>query len=143
MRDLAQNLKVTQVLTPATRTADANGASVDMQGYDSLMFIANVGVSGDTLSASVKAELELEESDNDSDWTDVADADLIDAVDGTNDGTFAVIDDPAEDDAVHKVGYRGSKRYVRPVLNLTGAHTNGIPVSISAVQGHAAHKPVA
>lgn len=141
-RDISQNLKVSQILDPATLTADANSSSVDSQGFRSLMLVANIGESGDTLSSSVKIELEVEESSDNSTWTDVADADLIDAVSGTNDGTFALIDAPAEDDSVYKVGYIGDKRYVRVVVNLTGTHTNGTPVSVSAILGHAEHKPV-
>lgn len=141
-RDISKNLKVTQVLDPDTVKTDANGTAVDMQGYDSVMFAAAVGASGDTLSGSVKIELELEESDDNSTFTDVADDDILDAVEGSNDGCFAVIDDAAEDDAVYKVGYRGTKRYVRPVVNVTGTHTNGTPIGIIAVQGNAHHKPV-
>lgn len=136
MRDLYNHLQVTQVLDPATLTADANSASVDTRGFDSLMFAAAVGESGDTLSGSVYLELEVEESDDNSTWTDVADADLHNSVSGNNTGTFGVIDAAAEDDAVYVTGYKGNKRYVRVVANLTGTHTNGIPVGVVAVQGH-------
>lgn len=142
MRDLYSNLSVSQLIDPDTLTADANSTAVDLQGYSSLMLVANVGASGDTLSGSVKIELEVEESDDNSTFTDVADADLHNAVDGTNDGTFAVIDDAAEDDAVYITGYQGNKRYVRAVVNVTGTHTNGTPISVSAIRGHAAERPV-
>ena len=142
IRDLYSNLKVTKAIENATKTADGDGAGIDTLGYDSLMFAANIGVSGDTLSGSVKIELELEESDDDSVYTDVADADLKNFVAGTNDGTWAVVDDAAEDDAVYICEYRGSKRYARAVINVTGTHTNGTPIDILAIQGHAHLKPV-
>lgn len=142
LRDLYSSLGVQMAVEPQTFTADGNGDSIDTRGFDSVMLAMAVGASGDTLSSSVKIELELEESDDDSTWTDVADADLLKAVSGTNTGTFAVIDDPAEDDAVYITGYRGSKRYVRVVVNLTGTHTNGTPIGGVAVLGHAHVTPV-
>ena len=140
-RDLHNHIKVTQVLTPSAKTADVNGSSVDMQGWEALEFIAVVGAEGDTLSGSVKIELEMEHSMDDSTFTDVADADALGEVTGTNTGTFAVIDIAAEANLMYKGGYIGANRYVRPVVNLTGTHTNGTVIGIVAVQSNAAHYP--
>lgn len=142
LRDNYSTQKVTQLLTPATRTADANSSSVDTQGYDSLLLVALEGASGDTLSGSVKTEYEVEHSDDNSTWSDCADADLLHVVTGTNTGCFAVIDDAAEDDTRYITGYRGTKRYVRVVRNITGTHTNGTPCAVLAIQGHASGTPV-
>jgi hypothetical protein len=126
--------KALMALVAATRTADANGATIDRQGGEDLTLVANVGVSGDTLSGSVKILLEVEHSDDGSTWTDCADADILGAVTGgATTGTFAVIDDPAEDDAVYTCAYVGGKRYVRIVDNLVGTHTNGTPISAVAL----------
>lgn len=129
-------------LSAATRTADANGSSIDLRDYDSVLIVGVVGASGDTLSGSVYAEFEVEESDDASTWTDVADADLTNYVDGTNAGTFAVIDDAAEDDAIYMTSYIGDARYIRVVYNITGTHTNGMPSSAFVVRGHASRRPV-
>lgn len=141
-RDLYSGLKATQLLTPAVRTADANSTGVDMQGYSSLMLLFDIGNSGDTLSGTVYVELEVEESDDNSVWTDVADADLTNTVTGNNTGTAALINAPTEDTLAVVVGYQGSKRYVRGVINVTGTHTNGIPCAVVALQGHAEQGPV-
>lgn len=133
-RDFPNNIKVDQVIDPDTITADTDGASVDLKDYEWVAFLALVGESGDTLSGSVYIELEVEESDDDSTFTDVADADLSDTVTGNNTGTFGKIDAAAEDDAVFTTQYRGSSRYVRPVINLTGTHTNGTPIGIVALR---------
>ena len=142
MKDLYSGLAADFGVETVVVTADANGASIDMQGYNSLMVIGAIGASGDTLSGSVYIELELEESDDDSTFTDVADADLQNSVTGTNTGTFAVINDPAEDSQVYKTGYKGTKRYVRPVVNVTGTHTNGTPIALLMVRGNAESGPV-
>lgn len=142
IRDIINGLKIDQVVDPVVITADANGASVDMVGYNWCTFLALIGESGDTLSGSVKIELEVEESDDDSSFTDVADAELQNYVAGTNDGCFGLIDAAAEDDAVYKGTYRGGSRYVRPVINVTGTHTNGTPIGIVAIRHGVEHLPV-
>jgi len=107
-----------------------------------VMFVVQIGISGDTLSGSVYAEIEVEESDDDATYTDVADADLTNYVTGTNTGTICKIDDAAEDPAIHGTSYIGDARYVRSVVNLTGTHTNGIEVAVAVVLGHAHNTPV-
>ena len=150
MRDLHNELKITQLLDPATLTADATAAdtttaSIDMQGFDSAEIIVNVGESGDTLSASVKWDFALYESTDNTTFTAVADADLLtqgNAITTTTSGIFATVDAAAEDDAVYKVGYIGSKRYVHVNIDPTGAHTNGTPLSVSGIRANAALKSV-
>lgn len=141
-REIYSDLKVTQALIPAVRTADANGVTIDTIGYDSLLLVANAGNSADTLSGTVLFEFEVEESDDDSTWTDVADANLTNYVAGTNDGCFAFVDAPSEDSRTFITGYKGSKRYVRVVYNVTGTHSTGTPVGAIAIQGHASRTPV-
>lgn len=111
-------------------TTDINGASVDAGPGNEVEFEANVGASLDTLSGSVYVLLELEHCNDNATWVDCADADLDVAVAGTNTGTWAKIDDPAEDETLVTVNYIGGKRYVRPVVNKTGTHTNGIPIGV-------------
>ena len=142
MRDFENNLKHDLVVETAVITADTDGASVDMQEYRYLAFYATVGESGDTLSGSVYIELELEESNDDSSFTDCADADVTNTVSGNNTGTFAKIDAAAEDQAIYMCEYKGSKRYVRPVVNVTGTHSNGTPIGIMAVRAGYSQLPV-
>lgn len=140
-RDLEARLDVTASLAPLVRTADANGTGVDLRGYDGALVVAHVGAEGDTLSGSVLISLELEESDDDSTYTDVAAGDMLGGVGGSS-GQFALIDDNAEAPAVHKIGYIGSKRYIRVVYNVTGTHTTGTPASAVIVRGLASREPL-
>ena len=142
LRDLYSNLGLTKLLANQVATSDKNSNGLDLRDFDSAVLGFIVGASGDTLSGSVKVELEVEESDDDSTYTDVADEDLTNVVSGTNDGCVAVIDDAAEDDVLVFVGYRGTKRYIRGVVNLVGTHTNGVPVTVFGARGHAHLKPV-
>lgn len=145
MKDTYTSQAPIQGLASQVLTGDANGDSVDLQFYEAAQIIAAVGASGDTLSGSVLVDLEVEHADDDGTgspdtWEDCADADLLNAVTGTNTGTFARIDDPAEDEAVYATGYIGGKRWVRVVANLTGTHTNGIPIGVVINRGHARHQ---
>lgn len=142
IKDFLNRFKRTQVVDPDTITEDTDGTAVDMKGFDRVTFLALVGASGDTLGATVKIELEVEDSDDNETFADAADADVDGYVDGSNDGCFALIDAATEDDAVYACTYRGTARYVRPVINVTGTHTNGTPIGIVALQHGACELPV-
>ena len=148
MQDMYNIFNVQQVIDPANTTTDVNGDTVDLQGYEGVLLAVSVGESGDSLSGSVKIELEVEHADDDGNgspdtWTDVADDDLLNFVAGTNDGCFGVIDAAAEDDAVYTTSYIGTKRYVRVVANLVGSHSTGTPIGAIAVKGFGRHQPSA
>ena len=140
--DLIGNVTEQQVIDPVVVTADANGETVDLAEYNDVAFYVLVGESGDTLSGSVKIELEIQDSPDDSAWTAAADADIIGAVTGTNVGTFAVIDAAAEDDVVASTRYTGNERYCRCVVNVTGTHTNGTPIGAVAMKSGSNYRPV-
>ena len=142
MRDMKSNLSAVISLDSATRTADANGAGVDLQGYEGALIVGVIGAEGVTLSGTDKIEFELEESTDDSTYTDVADADLTGYVDGTNDGTFGLFDANAEAPALVSATYIGSKRYVRVVINYSGTHGTGTPATALVVRGFNRHAPV-
>lgn len=141
MKDVLSAVTLQQIIDPDTATADVTSAAVDMAGFADVAFAVLVGASGDTLSGSVKIELEVQESDDNSTYTAVANANLSSSVTGTNVGTFAVIDDGAEDDAVYSVKYLGSKRYLKVVANLTGTHSNGTPIGAVAIKSGERYLP--
>ena len=71
MRDLKNNISVVQCIAPVAASADANGTTIDLQGYESCTFVIDMGIEGITLSGTNKIEIELEESSDNSTWTDV------------------------------------------------------------------------
>ncbi len=130
IRDIKSTISIAATVTPnvVNNDTDGTGVGVDLRGYDSAAVAFHVGVSGDTLSGSVLLTPKVQESADNSSWSDVAAGDL--------DGTLTVIDDAAEDDAVQVVGYRGTKRYIRAVIDTTGTHTNGTPCSAVVIRSH-------
>ena len=143
-KDIAQQLISFPSLEPALfqTSDDADGATVDTQGYEGVALAAQVGGSGDTLSGSVLFELQMEDSPDDSIWTDVVAADMIGGTKGAN-GQFALIDEPAVGDSRdYVVGYIGRKRYVRAVIVVTGTHTVGTILGVSVVLSSARRFPL-
>jgi len=139
MKDLANNLIAVQSLAPAVRTADANGTGVDLQGFEGAMVIFDIGAEGDTLSGSVKVDVKLEHSDDDSSYSAVvSNNDITDGSIDSN-GIWATFDDNAESPAVVSIGYVGGKRYVRAVADFTGSHSSGTPMSAMVMKGFARH----
>ena len=78
MKDLSNSISPAVSLAAAVRTAAANGTGVDLQGYESATVLVDVGAEGDTLSSSVFFEVSLEESDDNSTFTDVEQAGIVD-----------------------------------------------------------------
>lgn len=126
-RDTFNNLSIvnaldTQVISSDTTT---DGEVIDTQGFESLTFSLKSGAYTDGTYTPV-----IEESDEvtfGGEENAVADGDLI--------GTEA---DAALSAAntLSKIGYRGSKRYVR--LTIVSASTSsGATIGASAIKGHA------
>jgi len=143
MRDLSNNISPAVSLAAAVRTAAANGTGVDLQGYESATVLVDVGAEGDTLSSSVHFEVSLEESDDNSTFTDVAQAGIVDGTIAAG-GIFLKMDgtaggNPDTAGGIFRVGYVGGKRYIRVVLAKTGTHSNGTPIGAMVVRGHARH----
>lgn len=128
-------LSVAQTISAilGNNTTEGTGVGVDLRGYDAALAVFQCGISGDTLSGTVKLQAALEESADNTTFTAVAAADL--------EGSFALIDDPAEDDVIQVVGYMGSKRYLRVLVTFTGTHTVGTPISAAIVRGRATYEP--
>jgi hypothetical protein len=131
-KDLFNNVVIknalnTQAIATDTTTA---GAIIDTAGFESLTFAVQSG----TLTDGSYTVL-LQEGDNSglSDAEAVADSDLL----GTEAGaSFAL----ADDNKVTKIGYLGTKRYVR--LSLVSADTTtGGTLGAVAILGHARFNP--
>ena len=125
------------VVNNDTEGKPANG--LDTRGFGYVELTANCGISGDTLSGSVKYEIKLEESDTDVDGNYVAITDASRVVIGlcparvtapAAGGIIATVDDAAEDPAHFRIGVIPQKRFVRLWFDTTGTHTNGFPATI-------------
>ena len=136
MRDLHNNVEVRRAISPvsvADNTAQVSQI-IDMQGFRSLEFAIAIGSVAD---ADATFTVLVEDGDNSglSDAAEVSDDNLL----GTEATAGFQFDD---DDEVRKIGYRGTKRYVR--LTITpAANASAALMSAIAVLGHPENGPTA
>ena len=134
MKDMHSNINVLVAIKPVAvgTSGAANGVTsgiIDRQGYQSLEFTyssGTTGTTGDTITPVI-----LEAAATGDSFTSVADADLL--------GTEAAITLTAA--AAKRVGYRGSKRYLK--IKLYGIGTATALVAANAILGNPDLAPVA
>jgi len=123
MKDQYNDLYAIQTIPPALNTASVTGSGVDLKGYESATVVVNVGD-----YTSYKHVCALYESDDDSTYTDVDDADIL--------GTEPTIS--GVDNTQYQFGYIGEKRYVK--LNTTGTGSGtGVYFGAVVVRGKKRH----
>lgn len=129
MKDLHNNIAVRRAISPVSVSDNTAQVSqiIDMQGYKSLEFVI---LAGSLADADATFAVLVEDGDA-SDLTGgaaVADDQLL----GTESGASFTF---AADDTVRKIGYVGSKRYVRLTLTPSG-NASAAVVGAVAVLGH-------
>lgn len=142
MRDLASNLSPAILLTPGTYAADTTPVSVDLLGFDAAAVYIEVGAGGITFSGTNKVEFVLTHSDDDSTYTNVADAD-IQGVSGTSNGIVYSLTAAHAAGTITEIGYVGGKRYLKLLADFSGTHGTGTPMSALAIRGRSTLRPVA
>lgn len=110
MRDIQNNISAVQSIKPSSYTATENGDAVDLRGFSAATVLFYLWV-GDYANADEVYTPKLQESNDASNWNDVAAGDL--------EGSFTVIDEQA-DEGLQSAGYKGSKRYLRAVVVVAG-----------------------
>jgi len=141
MRETIHDIEIKQTIVPlvANNTAEGTGLGVDRKGFEAVEAVVHIGDSGDTLSGSLYWTLKLQDNDVDTAGTyaDVAAGLVI----GPNQGLL--IDAPAEDQRVIRIGYKGNRRWLRVLLTQTGTHTNGTPLGAVILLSNPDIRPVA
>jgi len=133
-KDLHHSIKAVVALAPQSITSDTTtaGVIVDTLGFEGVEFVIATGAIAD---ANLVPLIEEDTVVGFGTATAVADADLI----GTEAG--ATLDQDNDSDTA-KIGYIGSKRFVR--LSLVSTSTTGANlVGAVALLGHARHSGVA
>ncbi len=122
IRDTATEALPAHSLAPAVRTnGTVNGSGVDLQGYEASFALVHFGAWTDGTHTP-----KLQESDDNSSFTDVAAGDQL--------GTFTAVASAPGANTIQKVAYRGAKRYIRVVMTTSGA-TTGAASGASIVRG--------
>ena len=128
MKDLQSEIGLATSIAPAAITATATGTGVDLLNFNSAVLSLVFGVVTDGTHT-----VKLQESVDDSTYTDVAAGDLVGAV---------TVVTSTESNTVQKVGYKGVQRYVRAVSTVAGTTTGGV-YAAQIIRGDANLSPVA
>ena len=144
-KDLQSNTVIANNCVNKLRTTadDIDGSAVSMKGFEFCTFIADVGAELDTLAADLYLEFKVEESDDNSTYTDAADADITTSVTSTSGdtGVFALLNAVGEAPSQHSTTYTGQAAYCRCVILVAGTHTNGTPSSVISIKHGAKNLP--
>lgn len=124
-RDLKSNIDLAQSIVPQVLSATGTGSTVDLRGYDS----AVAEISAGAVAGAGDFTPKMQESDDDSSWSDVAAADLH--------GSFDTI---IAQNTIKRVGYAGAKRYVRIVITKNGG--TSVAASATFIRSRAARLPL-
>ena len=129
--DLHHKIAALIALASAAIATDTttDGIIIDTAGYTALSFLLT---SGTVTDGAYVVSMQHGDDSGLSDAADVPAAGIL------GDADFAL----ADDDEVKRIGYIGSKRYVRLKIVSTATTTGGI-FSAAAVLAGAAHQPVA
>lgn len=122
LRGLKQKIKNYMLLAGQSVSADVMTTSVDLANLRSFGFLVSSGAFAYT--GANKIALEIYESDDNSTFT-------LAAVDAHVGGAIKELSATADQNTVHLVEYRGTKRYIKLNLNVSG--TVAAPI---AVIGH-------
>jgi len=127
--DIHHTIKAAASLVPAVHSATLAGASVDTSGFRSAELVVSTGA----IAGSGLYSVALQESATtiDGDFTDVVAGDTL------GDALPASL----EASTVYRIGYRGSKRYIRAKITKTSG--TSIAASATFILGHPAVAPVA
>jgi hypothetical protein len=136
MRDQKNNMHILNAISPVAARTDNTAivsSIIDTRGYDALTFGIIIGTNTDT-NATFAVTMDHGDASNLSDAAAVAATDLV--------GTLAAAGyDFADDAESRKVGYIGSKRYVRLTITPSGNDSGNIFIAAAAILGRPAQAP--
>lgn len=135
MKDLANNIDVRRAISPISVSNDTAQVSqiIDMLGYRSLTFVIAIGSIAD---ADAYFEVRVEHSDA----SDLSGASAVPDVDLVGSEILAEFQFD-DDNETRKIGYTGSKRYVRLTITPTGNASAALLAAL-AILGHPTQLPV-
>ena len=136
MADQISDLKPVHSIASQLATSTKTGTTIDRFGYNALSVLFVFGAWTDGTYTP-----KLTESDDDSSYSDVAAGDLI--ASPITAQAIAAVSSSGGQNKVQSVGYKGTKRYIRPVVTVTGSPSTGAQIGAYGLLGHPVNKPAA
>jgi hypothetical protein len=142
-KDLVSDFSANVMIASATYSADATPVAIDMAGFEGCQILIEVGAGGITFSGTNKIEFVLTESDDNSSYSNVAAGDVIHAPQAVSSGIVYSLTAAHASATVVRLGYKGTKRYLKLLADFSGTHGTGTPLSAVALLGAPVTGPVA
>lgn len=143
LRDGYSDFKFFQAMVPALNDAanglQLDGVSVDRQGYDTVVFVIDVGLVESMTAGTSFHQLKLEHYNSvAAAWSEVYPSQMLHSVVG-QDGAYSVLDSGIFQSIAHStmgsvtyfVGYKGPHRICR--IGLSGELNSGASITIGAI----------
>jgi hypothetical protein len=134
MKDIYSETAIVELLPVATYSADNTPAAVDLLGFEAAEIALAIGAGGITFTTTNKVELVLTHSDDNSSYSNVADADMK-GVTGIASGIIKSLVAAHAAAEVIKYGYVGGKRYLKLLADFSGTHATGTPLAAAVIKG--------
>lgn len=139
MRNRAEDVSPQILIGAATLSADNTPVAVDLAGFNSCTILLAVGIGGITFTGSNKIEFVLTESDDNSNYSNVADDD-VDGATVTSGIIKSLVAEHAAA-AVYEFAYVGDARYLKLLADFSGTHGSGTPIAAVAILGDPVTRP--
>ena len=142
--DLHNRVAHVGAIVPQTlaQTASPDGLSssgVDLRFFHSAelaVYLGDIDEMGSSPVGDAKVQVQLQHSDDNSTFTNVALADVL----GPSSVSGGIVASSTTDNTILEVGYVGGKRYIKVIVIPTGL-TNGGPVAAWVTKGNPRHAP--
>ena len=135
MKDLYGVTSPAVLIGAATLDADNTPAAVQISDYRSALILISVGAGGITFTGTNKIEFKLTHSDDDSNYSAVAQADSAGATVGSG-GIIKSLTTAHATADVTAVGYHGGKRYLKLLADFGGTHAAGTPIAATVLRAN-------
>ena len=142
MKDIHSEITLTEIFGPVVMTADNTPAAIDLNGYEAVELVLQIGAGGITFDATNKIEFVLTHSDDDSTYTAVTDSDML-GVSGISSGIIKSLVAAHAAAAAYRFGYKGGKRYLKLLADFSGTHGTGTPIGALLIKGEGHSDPQA
>lgn len=125
----------------AYTTTVATSAGIDVSDYDGVAVVLAIGAGGITFSDTNKIEISLTDSDDNSTFVAVADADVPEVT--VTSGIIKSLVAAHATAAIYTFTYMGDARYLKVTATFSGTHGTGTPLACSVVRGLSHKNPIA
>ena len=144
IREEISNSKFSQLLAPVAIAADKTDiGALDITGFDSASFTVMVGAANIDPADDKHVQIRLVHSNDNVNFIDCSDSEVLGSAPGLlATGTFAHLKEAPAANTAYMASYIGDKRYVRPVIKVTGDLGTGVIIGIGAMLRGTKYRPV-